>query len=261
MPYLVPDGNSTLVRPTMRHPDLQPNNIFVTDDFRIASVIDWQHCTILPLFLQCGIPNSLQNYGDSISESLTFPELPPNFDELSENAQFRETMLLHRRQVHYFYVVATASLNPTHYDALTANFSILRRKLFVHASDPWQGDIVSLKNDLIDLTKNWDKVVASQSNTDGETRHPCPIAFSEDEVAECLCLHDAQVDADESLRDCRDLIDIGVEGWVPAELYDEIKQREQEFKAEALKAAESEEERQQVFEHWVFDDFEEEEYS
>ncbi|KAF5854052.1 hypothetical protein GGP41_006855 [Bipolaris sorokiniana] len=253
-------GNSTLVRPTMRHPDLQPNNIFASDDFSITSVIDWQHCTILPLFLQCGIPNSLQNYGDNISELLTLRGLPSNF-ELSENAKSHEVMLLRRRQLHFFYVVATASLNPTHHDALTDNFGTLRRKLFEHAGYPREGDIATLKNDLIYLTKKWDEVVASKSNTGDETSNPCPIAFSEDEVAECLRLNYAQLEADKSLRNCRDVIGIGTEGWVPVEQYDEIKQREQEFMAAVLEAADSEGEGQNILEHWMFDNFDEEEYS
>ncbi|EMD88662.1 hypothetical protein COCC4DRAFT_137794 [Bipolaris maydis ATCC 48331] len=208
----------------------------------MAGVIDWQHCKILTLFLRCGIPDSLQGYDDSISESLTFPELLPNFHELSENTQSREEMLLRRRQIQYFYFAATASLNPTHHDALATKFSILRRKLFVHVAYPWDGDIVTLKNDLVYLTKNWDEFVTSKSNTGDETSHPCPIAFSEDEVAECLRLNHTKVEADEQLRACIDAIGIEIEGWVPAELYDEKNQRVQEFKAVALEATESEEE-------------------
>jgi hypothetical protein len=95
VPYLIPDGNNTLIRPTLRHPDLQPNNVFVSEDLIITGLIDWQHCAILPLFVQNGIPNSLQNYGDSISESLTLPKLPSNSDELSDREQFQNVMLLH----------------------------------------------------------------------------------------------------------------------------------------------------------------------
>lgn len=261
VPYLIPDSN-TLTRPTLRHLDVQPNNIFVSDELSITGLIDWQHCAILPLFLQCGIPNSLQNYGDSISESLVLPELPPNFDELSDREQFQEVMLLRRRQLHYFYVKATARLNPTHYDALTYDFSTLRRKLFDHASYPWEGDSVTLKADLIELTKNWTEMATSPSSTTSDEARPsCPIAFSEDEVNECLRLHAAQVEADEQLQACRDVIGIGSEGWVPMAQYDETKQRESKLKADALNAAESEEERQKLCEHWMFDDFDEEEYS
>jgi hypothetical protein len=261
VPYLIPNSNDTLTRPTLRHPDLQPNNVFVSDDLRITGLIDWQHCAILPLFLQCGVPNSLQNYGDSVSESLTTPELPPGFDELSDSEQFQEVLLLRRRQLHYFYVAATAKLNPVHYDALTYDFSTLRRKLYDHASCPWEGDNVALKADLIQFTKNWTDVVASKSSTSDDARAPCPIAFSEDEMSTCLRLHAAQIEADEQLQVCRDVIGIGPEGWVPVEQYDEIKQRERKLKADALEAAESEEERQKLHEHWVFEDFDEEEYS
>jgi hypothetical protein len=261
VPYLIPVSNDTLTVPTLRHPDLQPNNVFISDKLSITGLIDWQHCAILPLFLQCGIPNSLQNYGDSVSESLIPPELPPGFDELSDNEQFQEVLLLRRRQLHYFYVATTARLNPTHYDALTYSFSTLRRKLFDHASCPWEGDNVTLKADLIHLTKNWTEIVTTKSSTSDDATPPCPIAFSEDEVSECLRLHTAQVEADEQLHACRDAVGIGPEGWVPVEQYDEIKQRESKLKADALEAAESEEERQKLREHWIFDDFDEEEYS
>jgi CRISPR/Cas system CSM-associated protein Csm2 small subunit len=98
--------------------------------------------------LQCGIPESLQNYGDEISESLQLPTLPNNFDELEEIEQFQQAELLRRRQLHYFYVKLTAERNPEHYEALTLDFSTLRRRLFDHAGDPWEGDNVTLTADL-----------------------------------------------------------------------------------------------------------------
>ncbi|KAH4004327.1 hypothetical protein HBI25_044230 [Parastagonospora nodorum] len=261
VPYLISYSNGVLTRPTLRHPDLQPNNIFISKDLGITGLIDWQHCAILPLFLQCGIPNSFQNYGDSVSESLTPPEVPPNFDELSDSEQFQEVLLLRRRQLHYFYVTATERLNPVHYHALTYKFSTLRRKLFDHASSPWEGDNVTLKANLICLTKNWADVVTSESSTNDTAKTLCPIAFSEEEVSECLRLNAAQIEADEQLQACRDVVGIGPEGWVPVEQYDEIKQKENQLKADALEAAESEQERQELREHWIFGDFDEEEYS
>jgi Phosphotransferase enzyme family len=261
VPLLIPNGNDTLTRPTIRHPDLQPNNVFVSDNLEITGLIDWQHCAILPLFLQCGIPNSFQNYGDSVSESLTPPELPHNFDELSESEQFKQVVLLRRRQLHYFYITTTAKLNSTHCDALAYDLSTLRRKLFHRASDPWEGDNVTLKADLIQLTKNWSKIANAKSSTGGEARAPCPITFPEDEVNDCLRLNSAQVEADEQLEACRDVIGVGPEGWVPSDQYEEAKQRESKLKVDALDAAESDEERARLCEHWVFDDFNEEEYS
>ncbi|KAF2083964.1 hypothetical protein K490DRAFT_76144 [Saccharata proteae CBS 121410] len=260
-PYLIPNQEEALTRPTLRHPDLQPNNVFVSDKLEITGLIDWQHCAILPLFLQCGIPSSLQNYGDSISESLTTPELPPKFDELSESKQFEQVLLLRRRQLHYFYVAMTAKLNPRHYDALASDLSMLRRKLFDHSSYPWEGDNVTLKADLVHLMKNWSNIAAAEPSTSGDARASCPISFSEDEVIEYERLNAAQIEADEQLQACRDVIGTGPEGWVPLEQYEEAKQRERKLKADALEAAESEEERARLSEHWIFDDFDEGEYS
>ncbi|OAL43944.1 hypothetical protein IQ07DRAFT_616089 [Pyrenochaeta sp. DS3sAY3a] len=260
VPQITPNDNAALTHPTLRHPDLHPNNIFVSDDLSITGLIDWQHCTVLPLFLQCGIPNSLQNYGDKISEDLITPELPQDFDQLSEEKQFEQALLLRRRQLHYFYVAATAKSNPVHYDALTHNFSTLRRKVFDHASSPWEGDNISLKADLINLQKNWCSITASNSNIAHPAKPACPITFSEAEVEDCLRLNAAQLEADKLLQTCRDAIGIGTEGWVPLDQYDEVKQREAKLKAEALEAAESEHERLMLHEHWIFDDFDEKEY-
>ncbi|KAL5394805.1 hypothetical protein PMIN06_008576 [Paraphaeosphaeria minitans] len=260
-PYLIPQNNESLTRPTFRHPDLQPNNVFVSDKLEITGLIDWQHCAILPLFLQCGIPNSLQNYGDSISESLTNPELPANFDELDDNEQFEQVVILRRRQLHYFYIAMTAKLNPTHYDALAYDFSILRRKLFDHASCPWEGDNVTLKADLIHLLENWSRIAAPEPSASGDTKAPCPISFTKDEMTKCRRLNAAQLEADEQLKACRDVIGVGPEGWVPKGHYERTKQRAIKLKADALEAAESEEERTNLTEHWIFDDFDEEEYS
>ena len=252
-PYLIPHDCPALHRPAIRHPDLQPNNIFITDDLEVRGLIDWQHSTILPLFLQCGIPESLQNYGDEISESLQFPTLPNNFDELEEIEQFQQAELLRRRQLHYFYVKLTAERNPEHYEALTLHFSTLRQRLFHHASDPWEGDNTTLKADLVTLFKNWVEV-----NHDART--PCPISFTVDELTECLRLERAQSEADEQFQACKEVIGIGHEGWVPVAHYDEAKGCERKLRADALDAAETEEERERIKENWIFDDFSEEEY-
>ncbi|ORY14015.1 kinase-like domain-containing protein [Clohesyomyces aquaticus] len=257
VPYLIPHGNSTFTRPTLRHPDLQPNNVFVSDDLNITGLIDWQNCSALPLFLQCGIPNSFQNYGDSVSESVIFPELPPNFDDLKDRDQFEQVLLLRRRQLHYFYVTKTEKLNPAHYDALTETWSALRHKLFEHASEPWDGDNITLKADLIQLVQNWSSI-ATTGTTDVA---PCPISFSEDEIRECLRVNAEQVESDEQMQACRDAIGIGISGWVPVEQYEEIKGRERKLMADALEGAESDEDRRMLHEHWIFDDFDEEEYS
>jgi hypothetical protein len=84
-PYLAPRDNF-LSRPTLRHPDLNPHNIFVSEDFTITGVIDWQHVSVLPLVLHAGIPSSFQNFGDEMLRSLKKPILPENFEDVSEKS-------------------------------------------------------------------------------------------------------------------------------------------------------------------------------
>ncbi|KAL1878406.1 hypothetical protein Plec18167_004478 [Paecilomyces lecythidis] len=257
---IIPDDKEALARPTIRHPDLNPVNIFLSDDLDITAVIDWQHCAILPLFLQCGIPDSIQNYGDDISENLEIPKLSRDFDELSEDEQSHELELFRKRQLHYFYVQTTRKLNPLHYDALTHQFSGLRHKLFRHTSDPWEGDNITLKADLIQLTRCWSDIIhAGQRGSESENKI-CPINYSEEDARECLRLSEAQSQADEQYEICKQIIGVACEGWVPADRYDEARKREIKLKADALDAAESEEERETVSRNWIFDDFDESEY-
>ena len=49
-PFLIPKDRESH-RPIIRHSDLHPPNIFVSDDFKIVGMIDWQHCFVLPLLL------------------------------------------------------------------------------------------------------------------------------------------------------------------------------------------------------------------
>ncbi|KAL4896711.1 kinase-like protein [Aspergillus ambiguus] len=252
-PHLLPDSDPALHRPTIRHPDLQPNSIFISDNLEIEGIIDWQHNAILPLFLQCGILESLQNYGDEISESLQIPGLPKDFAESGEVERLQQAELLRRRQLHYVYVKTTEILNPDHYHALTYEFSTLRRRLFQHSGDPWEGDNVTLKADLVALSRFWKEL-----NPDAKT--PCPVSFPDNEVAECLRLEHAQLEADEQFQACKEAIGVGNEGWVPIAHYDDAKERERKLKADALDAAETEEERQALLNNWLFDDFSEEEY-
>jgi hypothetical protein len=226
----------------------------VTPDLEISSVIDWQHASILPLFLHCGIPDSLQNYGDPVSDCLQVPALRDNFDDLGEEEQCHEAELFRKRQIHYLYFAKTAALNKCHYEALTHPLSIPRRCLFQHARDPWEGDNITLKADLVRISREWTRQDPSKETG------PCPISYSEEESTEYVRLDQAQEEADKQLQICEDFVGVGSEGWVPVEHYDEAKQREMKLKADALEAAESEEKRTRLEENWIFDDFEEANY-
>ena len=240
----------------IRHPDLQSSNIIVSrspdSNLHVVGLIDWQHTSILPLFLLAGIPQQLQNYDDIGSQSMMRPSLPEKLGDLDETQQSREMELYRRRLVHYHYVKNTEEYNRLHYAALTDPMGVLRRRLFCYASDPWEGETLALKVALIQATKNWKMLTGGGL--------PCPVVFDPNDVRETMKLDAEQNEADESLEACRDVIGFGPEGWVPAEHYEEAMAISKKLKEDGLAAAESEEQRAQIAAHWPLDDMDEEEY-
>lgn len=145
-------------------------------------------------------------------------------------------------------------MNPAHGEILIDSLCILHRKLFRHASEPWEGDNISLKADLVELTRQWSRLVPSTTSTE------CPIEFSKKEADNSLSLARAMDTADRQFQDCLELVGVRNEGWVPTEQYADARQRERQLKEDTLLEAEFEEERRQICDHWIFDDFDEEMY-
>ena len=249
--------NPTFGHFCIRHPDLRPGNIIVSrspdSNLHIISLIDWQHTSILPLFLLAGVPQQIQNHNDPISQYMMRPSLPENLDDSSETQQSREKELYRRRLVHYHYIKNTEEYNKLHYAALTDPMSTLRQRLFCHASDPWEGETLMLKVALIEATENWETL------TEGGL--PCPVVFDTKDVRETVKLNAEQREADESLEACQNLVGFGPEGWVPAKHYEEAMARSKQLKEGALAMAKSEEEWAQIMTHWPLDDMDEKEYT
>ncbi|RDX44619.1 protein kinase subdomain-containing protein PKL/CAK/Fmp29 [Lentinus brumalis] len=234
-PSLVPK-NPALVHFRIRHPDLQQSNIIVSrspdSKWQVVGLIDWQHASIPPVFLLAGVPQRLQNYSDPFSHFMTPPSLPENFDDFYETEQSRAKGLYHRRLVHYYYVKNTEECNKLHFTALTEPAGVLRRRLFTHASDPWEGETLALKVALIQASEKW----------------------------KTMKLDAEQNEADEMLEVLQNMLGVGPEGWMPTEHYEEAVTRTRQLKEEALAAAETAEERAEVATHWPFDDMDEEKY-
>ncbi|KAF7180531.1 hypothetical protein CNMCM7691_009822 [Aspergillus felis] len=250
--HLSPEKKSFLNRPMLRHPDLQPNNIRVSDSFEVVSLIDWQHCSILPLLLQAGPPNYFQNYGDPVSENLIKPQLPPDFDLLGETEQEAARMIFQRHQLHYYYFAATSKFNDDHFSACMEDEVVPKQQLFQHAGDPWEGDSVTLRADLIRAAQNWGTLC-------GSTDAVCPLHYSPEEINEYLRLEEEQRSADDDMEKSRNCLGVSSDGWVPTERYSEAKRMSKKFKEEAILLADSEEVAAQIQRHWPFDDYDEDE--
>ena len=146
----------------------------------------------------------------------------------------------------------TEELNKLHYAALMEPMNKLRRRLFEVASWPWLGETLELKYELIKAAENWETLTGGSS--------PCPVVFETDDVRETKRLDAEQRRAMRNLEFCQMMVGCAEEGWVPVEDYRAATSRNKYVKEKTLALADSEEERAEITEHWVFDDMDEEEY-
>jgi hypothetical protein len=255
-PHLVPKSQE-LNHPILRHPDVQPNNIFISEDYRISSLIDWQHAVVLLLFLAAGIPNSFQNYADSESRSFTPPQLPAQLDSLDEFERARAQEQYRRRHVHFFYLGFTQKFNERHWRALVEETDIIRRRTFDHAGEPWEGLNTPLQYDLVQVARNWEKVVSPED--DGITP-PCPVSFTQEEAQRIDALDDLHREADGDMENINEMLGIGSDGWMPSERFESVKVKAAEIREQALASADGEPWLRKMSErHWPFDDHDEDE--
>ena len=253
---LVPT-NPALAKFSIRHPDLQQSNIIVrrssSAGWHVASLLDWQHASILPSFLLTGIPHRLQNHSDPVSQSMTPPSLPENFDEL-DDAERRAAEEVHRRRLgHYHYVTSTSEHNGRHYEALTDPLGVLRNRLFDCARNPWEGETLELQVALIRATEAWATFARSGA--------PCPVVFDAEEVRATMELDEVQRKADEVFEIWQGMLGLGPEGWVPAQDCGRAVAFCRQAKEQALVEAESPEDRAEIMGHWPWDDMDEGKYA
>jgi hypothetical protein len=252
-PYLVP-RNQLLHKPVLRHPDLQPNNIFLSDDLKIVGLIDWQHSSVLPQFLSAGIPKYFQNYEDEESIRFIVPKLPPDLDEMDEGARNNALEQYRRRHLHFYYVAFSERFNPGHHEALDLPTNLLIRKAFSHAAEPWEGNNIPLQADLIHIKQAWQEILRDN----GHEHVQCPVNFDQAEAERIIGILEEQEKTDTQMSTIRDYLGINVDGWTPTSNFDEAVEQAAMIKKEALEGCETEEERGLVARHWPLDDFDEE---
>ncbi|GFF30235.1 hypothetical protein IFM58399_02517, partial [Aspergillus lentulus] len=237
-PYLLPkEPDNPLNRPTLRHPDLNPNNIFISPDSgAISCIIDWQHATVEPRLLVAGHPRAFENPDPEQSPELKEPSLPSDYESLSAQEKAEAGELYRRRLLFYYYRIFNGHLNKPHLEALRDPILLPRQHLVDRAGRQWNGNLMTLKGALVRMTDYWPHL----PDTKGL---PCPVRFTEAELDGFHEQEQLWFDLNKVVNHWRDQIGgVNEDGWISNEQYDEAIRKVAELKASLVASAEGDEE-------------------
>jgi hypothetical protein len=112
VPLLTPK-DAALVKPSLWHPDLHADNIFVdpSNPTDIVSIIDWQAVSTSPLFLQVSHPSLIEFEGPVTPGFEPIP-LPDDFDSMSPEKQLEAEKLRAAQSIYKIYEVYLAQNCP-----------------------------------------------------------------------------------------------------------------------------------------------------
>ncbi|GBF59736.1 altered inheritance of mitochondria protein 9 [Trichophyton mentagrophytes] len=248
------DSHTELSCPLLRHPDLNPGNIFVCPEtHKISSIIDWQHATLLPLLLATGHPRLFQSPDQPPPRTLEKPSLPDNYQSLDLEQKSQADELYRRRTLFYIYMAFNGGLNKKHLSGMKDPRVLLSQHLVERAEKQWSGDVFSLKGALIRIYENWHLFNAHLSEP-----VPCPISFTQSEI-------DAYYEQEPTWFEMNGLVEywkselggLGDDGWVKTEAYEDTLKKNMELKQVLLEGSDTPEEERCVQEQWPFQDHEE----
>lgn len=250
-PHLLPE-DPAFHKPTLRHPDLNPNNLFISPETgAISCIIDWQHTTVEPHLLVAGYPRTFENPDPEESPDLKEPSLPLDYDTLSTEAKAEADELYRRRLLFYYYRIFNGGLKKAHLNALRDPLLRPRQHLIEWAGRQWSGNLITLKGALIRMVQYWPHL-----QTKGLS---CPVHFTDDETKEFLEQEQQWFELNAVMNLWREQIGgINEDGWVSNEQYDEAVRNVAELKESLIALGEGDQEEINLLEKgWPFRDREE----
>jgi hypothetical protein len=253
-PYLLPrDPDNPLNRPTLRHPDLNPNNILISPNSgAISCIIDWQHATVEPRLLVAGYPRAFENPDLKDPPNLKEPSLPADYDTLPEEAKAEADELYRRRLLFHYYRIFNGGLNKPHLNALRDPLLLPRKHLVDRAGRQWSGNLMTLKGALIRMVEYWPLL----PGTEGV---PCPVQFTSAELEEFSEKEELWFQLNAAVNLWRDQIGgISEDGWISNEQYENAARKVAELKKSLIAIGEGDQEEIDLLEKgWPFRDHEE----
>lgn len=252
LPYLRPPALGML-RPTLWHTDLHFGNIFISPEdlanekVTITAIIDWQHTSLRPLYLQARTPRFIRYHAPvAHSHNPKDTSLPDNFEQVDASEQQETALGVELADRHKLYAVTCASRSPDYHRAFFFDTKDLIIPPTQFAGRTWSGGFVPLRHCLIQIVDHWDLL--------GHVGVACPIEFSASERV----THAVDASEWQEAEDGRELMQerIGVEedGWVSVEEYDDAVARNEELKKEFIGSMPPGEDRDNFLRVWPYRD-------
>lgn len=111
---------------------------------------------------------------------------------------------------------------------------------------------------MIRAIQSWPTLIPAGSVGRGRGTCNTPaFTYSDEVVSDTLALDERQNEADTAMDQMRNVLGVDVLGWVSNEEYEAAKEMAREIKAKMLEAAETDEDRIGIQNHFPFDDFDE----
>ncbi|KFX95015.1 hypothetical protein O988_06034 [Pseudogymnoascus sp. VKM F-3808] len=156
--YLLPRARGHLLnRPTLRHPDLNPANVFVSEDNFMNA-------------------NPLRQPDPTPPKDYAAPSLPENYASLNPEEKSYADELHRRRMLFYLYMIFNGKDNKDHFSAMRTPVLAQRQHLIERAGMQWTGNTVTLKGALMRVVDGWGFFAL-----EGHGKVECPISFSAEE--------------------------------------------------------------------------------
>ncbi|OJD10857.1 hypothetical protein ACJ73_09674 [Blastomyces percursus] len=253
-PYLLPeDPAHSMNQPTLRHPDLNPTNIYVSDSCEVSCIIDWQHTTILPLLLAAGNPTLFEKPDSEPPKDYSKPTLPEDYESFGPDEKSQADELYRRQMLFYLCMIFNAKDNKPHFNALHCPMLMLIQHLVDRAGRPWSGNIVTLKGALLRVINSWDTLMSIRSQ-----KAPCPFRFDPDDEKDFYQLEENWFKSNLLVEHWRSLLDdVGQDGWVQNESFERVMEVNKQLKKLWIDEGEDEEDVRSVENFWPFQDHEE----
>ncbi|OAL34630.1 hypothetical protein AYO20_06047 [Fonsecaea nubica] len=238
-PHIVPRSPDHCL-PLLWHRDLHDGNIFVSDEGKVTSIIDWQDANVLPLFLAIRKPQFLD-----LADDAQLFELPKGLKEMPLSVRsetwerFNKTMLQGYYLSHFRENIPPVAAV---YDDKQIN--PIRRQIgnYARTSDGHDADALMLRNTLLRVQQNWSRLTG---NDQIESAPSCPIHFNHDELEK----HYEDARRLNGFRDILEASDISatfpLEGWVPVDLFNGCKNSLRKVIREVMESLENQREREE----------------